>query len=206
MTETIGLDLLPRQSCQKIARPIQLRVKADISTEPTDPEWDAFLHRWAPCNSRQTTAWLQEATAGSAHVVRTMFYKEGELEGGFQMLIRKSRLMGNIGLVRQGPVILSEDPDFLKLVLVQFEKIVRRQALRFVILEPHPGNPVMEKTIQRRGYIHYPPIRHSPPQRRIYVPNPFLRLACRITCLLLAALQLPFRLKSHAIAKSPRPA
>ena len=118
----MDLDLDLRQPFRGMVRPIQLRVKADISTEQIDPEWDAFLHRWAPCNKRQTAAWLQGATSGQAQVVRAMFYKEGELEGGFQMLMQRGRLMGNIGLVRQGPIILSEEPDFLKLVLEQFEK------------------------------------------------------------------------------------
>ncbi len=103
-----------------------------LSEEIEDSEWNQYLEQHLCGQFQQSTFWANFKAADGWSVLRIKLLREGKLEGGAQLLYRKSRA-GKIGYVAKGPVV-SNDSD-MKAMLARVQAVGRDRSLRALVIQ-----------------------------------------------------------------------
>lgn len=80
-----------------------LQETAETGAGAQDLAWDEFLSRSRLGHFQQSDLWARLKRHEGWDAVRSVDQSEGQIRGGFQMLIKRTRL-GRVGLVLKGPV------------------------------------------------------------------------------------------------------
>lgn len=110
-----------------------------VSDSLMDTEWDAFVERTPGGHHVQTSLWAQVKTAVGWHATRVIVIDGKHIVGGAQMLIRSIAPFGSIGYITKGPLCISNNPRFLKLIIDGCHQVSKKTHAKCLIVQP-PNN------------------------------------------------------------------
>lgn len=123
-----------------------------VSQECCDPEWDAFLARCPGGHHEQTSLWSQVKSTYGWHPLRILVYKQSQICGGAQVLMRELGRRGRIGQVSRGPVALSGDPELVGIILRALDNAMRVERLTYLAVVPPYDGAIFEPGLLRLGF------------------------------------------------------
>jgi lipid II:glycine glycyltransferase (peptidoglycan interpeptide bridge formation enzyme) len=107
----------------------------EIRSERDDPEWDAFLEQTPNGHHMQTSMWGQTKVNLGWKALRVAVRQAGKIVGGAQLLLR-SKYMLTMGYVPRGPLLISNDPLLLRLVMDQLHQLVKKHSIHYLVIQP----------------------------------------------------------------------
>jgi len=96
--------------------------------------WDKFLESIPEGHFQQSSMWASAKAIEGWEPIRVTFERAGQIQGGFQILHRKTRF-GRMGYVSKGPVLADEDPDLQTQTLRVMQDTARKHGLRALIVQ-----------------------------------------------------------------------
>jgi hypothetical protein len=123
-----------------------------LSTGTSDPDWDDFLQASTLGHYEQSSLWAQAKRCEGWRPIRAVLTLDGQISGGAQILIRRTRL-GEIGYINRGPVIAPEDNaliDFLTEMLILTSKTKNLQGL---VIRPPDESGIGHQLWTRHGFL-----------------------------------------------------
>lgn len=127
----------------------------DIQTshQLQDPAWDAFLDRIPRSHYIQSSMWAQVMAQSGWRCVRWTARENGAILAGFQMLLRSVPLLGSIGYIARGPVISSDDPSIIDLVLHHLLDVARSERVLLLKLQPPYEDDRLADILPDMGFL-----------------------------------------------------
>jgi peptidoglycan pentaglycine glycine transferase (the first glycine) len=122
-----------------------------VSTSRLDPEWDAFVDRAPGGHHLQTSLWANVKATQGWRPIRTRLQRDGELVGGFQLLLH-SLPVGTIAYCPRGPVMADLDQTALGIVLDALASVALRHRILYVKVQPPAGRGDIEHALRERGF------------------------------------------------------
>jgi lipid II:glycine glycyltransferase (peptidoglycan interpeptide bridge formation enzyme) len=112
------------------------------STEPADPEWDAYVAATPGGHHVQTSTWSRlKATLGWC--TRRLIAREGgRIVGGAQILTRRFSPLLNVAYVPKGPIYSAAGDRAATAFVAALRDEIRAQKLSCVILQPPDETPL----------------------------------------------------------------
>ena len=115
-------------------------------------EWDAFLLSSGRGQFQQSSLWAKAKAAQGWQPIRRGFRRQSGLAGGFQLLVRPTRL-GRIGYIYKGPVLRDEDTQGIAAISSLIAETVRDQRLRALVIQPPDGSRLDVALLQVEGFL-----------------------------------------------------
>ena len=114
------------------------------SPELIDPAWDAFLEHTPLGHFQQSSRWAKAKRAEGWAPVRSVLTIGGRVVGGFQVLTRHTR-MGKVGYIYKGPVCISEEAAFTRLIVELLNSVLKQNRVLAAIIEPPDESTIGRK-------------------------------------------------------------
>ena len=114
--------------------------------------WDTYLSNHEYCSHEQTSYFAEQYQQYGFSSVRVGITDDGSLVGGVQILYRSIPLIGKIGLITQGPIIDSDDPDVMAQLCRAIEQIAKKQGLIHIKIVPPALNNRWEGVFEDLNY------------------------------------------------------
>lgn len=124
----------------------------EISREPFDVEWDAFVDHAPGGHHLQTSLWAQVKAHYGWRAVRVKLRSGGELIGGSQLLLRPAPF-GAIAYCPRGPLSAESDPAVVDVVLDAVASVARRERILYAKVQPPAGREDLEPVLLGRGFV-----------------------------------------------------
>jgi lipid II:glycine glycyltransferase (peptidoglycan interpeptide bridge formation enzyme) len=128
------------------------RYQLQVSSSPSDREWDRFLAATPGGNHLQSSLWGEVKSILGWQVVRVIATRDARIRGGAQILLRALPLVGSIGYVSRGPVLASDDAALRDLVLRGLHAVAREHRTLFLVVQPPPGQEAVIPGLAARGF------------------------------------------------------
>jgi lipid II:glycine glycyltransferase (peptidoglycan interpeptide bridge formation enzyme) len=125
--------------------------KIYVSSALHDDEWDDFLIRTEKGHYVQSSLWGQIKIKRGLEVLRIMVYKNDQIKGGAQILMRKVKVIGYIGYLTRGPVFESEDSKLISFFFHNLIIILKNYRLRFLAVQLGHANEDIENELKENG-------------------------------------------------------
>lgn len=132
-----------------LASPISPRGVFSESDE--DPAWDKLLETLPGGQFQQSSAWARCKRGEGWRPLRAVYSSEGEIFGGFQVLLRRTRF-GQIGMVAKGPVTRDESILPLKRLLAGIASLAKERRWAAVIVQPAEAQPIPSALFEAHGF------------------------------------------------------
>jgi len=126
--------------------------RVSVSAAPLDPRWDAFVDVAPGGNHVQTSLWAQVKAAQGWRPLRLQLWRDGELLGGCQLLVRPLRV-GAIAYCPRGPLARDRDPAVIASVLDALAPLARRERIPYLKVQPPAGGAAIEPMLASRGFV-----------------------------------------------------
>jgi peptidoglycan pentaglycine glycine transferase (the first glycine) len=126
--------------------------RVSVRTDPSDPEWDAFLEAAPGGTHQQSSMWARVKAVAGWEVARVAVHRADAIVGGCQVLTRSLPLAGSIAYVPRGPVVCDDDPETLRLLLGAIDDLANRQRILYLKLQPPPDQADPSAELERRGF------------------------------------------------------
>ncbi|MBX3748021.1 MAG: GNAT family N-acetyltransferase [Verrucomicrobiae bacterium] len=132
------------------------------STDPRDPEWDAWVARHPQPHPEQSSGWGDAQRIRGWEPCRWTLREGDRLLGGVQVLVRPAPRLGHVAYIQRGPLLLEEAAHLAPLLLQTLRTAAaqRRWAYLSMVL-PYQGGP-SEAALRAAGYFPQPAL--LPPQ------------------------------------------
>jgi lipid II:glycine glycyltransferase (peptidoglycan interpeptide bridge formation enzyme) len=127
-------------------------VDVELSREPLDSDWDAFVDATPGGHQLQTSMWGRVKATEGWRPVRLRAWRDGELVGGAQLLVWPTRL-GAIGYCPRGPLLHKDDHDTLWALLDALAKVARSDRILYLKVQPPAGREHMEPVLRELGFV-----------------------------------------------------
>jgi peptidoglycan pentaglycine glycine transferase (the first glycine) len=124
----------------------------EVSREPTDPDWDAFVEAVVGGHHLQSSHWARVKAAHGWRPLRLRLRRDGEIVGGAQLLVRPLRF-GAIGYCPRGPLLREDDPAPVGDLLATLAGIARRERILYVKVQPPVGRADVEPVLRENGFV-----------------------------------------------------
>lgn len=135
-----------------MGRPEPCEVVVD-SHVGVDPEWDAFVERSPGGHHVQTSRWADVKAVVGWRAARVVLRRQGAPVAGFQILARGPPSLASVGYVPRGPVVSDgAGPDVLDSTLDALERVVRRDRVIYLKVQPPAGREDIGACLLRRGH------------------------------------------------------
>lgn len=115
-----------------------------------DAEWDDFLSR-SGAQYQQSSLWAKAKSVDGWSPIRAMLEVDGQLAGGFQVLVRNSR-WGKVGYVSKGPVGDSQDNTMSMPLAAAIVALARKRRIRALVVQP-PDCGSIEYALMQHGLL-----------------------------------------------------
>jgi lipid II:glycine glycyltransferase (peptidoglycan interpeptide bridge formation enzyme) len=122
------------------------------STTELDPVWDDFLARSSASHFEQSCAWAIMKKRAGWFFWRIIIELDGKIIGGFQILWKKKFIFLKIGLLLKGPIIETNDPIIIDLVINFIKKYTKRK-LSALIIQPPENNFELCHKLTEKGLV-----------------------------------------------------
>ncbi len=129
-----------------------VRAGVAASALESDPEWDRFVETAPGGHHLQTSLWGQLKARDGWRAVRLKSYRDGELVGGCQLLVRPLPL-GSIAYAPRGPLARDRDPAVIAGVLDALRGLARAERILYLKVQPPAGGDATESMLRARGYV-----------------------------------------------------
>lgn len=116
-----------------------------------DDDWDGFLQSTPLGQYQQSSRWGAYKHGSGWQPVRRLLGRDDRLLGGYQMLLRRSRL-GNIAYISKGPIVADENEAHADLLLQSIRNEVRHRRVRALLLQPPDEGAAWIPVLKRWGY------------------------------------------------------
>ena len=116
-----------------------------------DPDWDGFLEGNPLGQFQQTSRWGRVKAREGWNVSRVRLRSERDLEGGFQLLWKRSRF-GRLGYVSKGPVLREERPELIDAAWHEMVALGKRLRLTALIAQPPDFSRLNDVDLERYGF------------------------------------------------------
>lgn len=138
---------------QALRRP---ELKIELSRNPEDPAWDAFLNRTPGGHHVQTSLWARARIAHGWDVFRVTATRGGAVVGGAQVMTRRlpSPLPGQIGYMARGPLAAPGEQDALEAIVNAVHEGARERQVLYLITQPPAceQGERLEETLEGWGF------------------------------------------------------
>ncbi|MBC7349716.1 MAG: peptidoglycan bridge formation glycyltransferase FemA/FemB family protein [Candidatus Aminicenantes bacterium] len=122
------------------------------STIELDPVWDNFLARSRASHFEQSCAWAIMKKRAGWFFWRIIIELDGKIIGGFQILWKKKFTFLKIGLLLKGPIIETNDPIIIN-VIIDFLKKYTKGKLSVLIIQPPEKNLELYHKLTEKGLV-----------------------------------------------------
>jgi peptidoglycan pentaglycine glycine transferase (the first glycine) len=123
-----------------------------LSSSVRDPRWDRFLAGTTGGHHLQSTYWGRVKASLGWRTVRVTAVRDDRIYGGAQVLLRPLPVLGAIGYVALGPVLRSDDPALLDVVLRGVHTVARANRVLFLVVQPPAGQEAVVPGLLANGY------------------------------------------------------
>lgn len=106
-----------------------------FSKGSTDPAWDHFLQSTSLGHYEQSTLWAQAKRSEGWWPIRIVLTLDGQIAGGAQILVRRTRL-GDVGYINRGPMVVPPDPAILDYLVEMLISTTKANNLRGLVIRP----------------------------------------------------------------------
>jgi lipid II:glycine glycyltransferase (peptidoglycan interpeptide bridge formation enzyme) len=124
-----------------------------VTTQPADPDWDAFVARTPGGTYQQTSMWAETKSVLGWQPVRVGLRRHGELVGGFQLLLRRVLWAGAVAYLSRGPVVAGRDREACDVLLGILDDLAREQRVLYLKVQPPPDRHDMVASLRARGFV-----------------------------------------------------
>ena len=122
------------------------------STTELEPVWDNFLARSSCSHFEQSCAWAIMKKRAGWFFWRIIIELDGKIIGGFQILWKKKFTFLKIGLLPKGPIIETNDPIIIDLIIDFLKKYTKRK-LNVLIIQPPVKNFELYHKLIEKGLV-----------------------------------------------------
>lgn len=123
-----------------------------VSDRVDDPAWDSFLLKTSGGHYTQSSAWAQVKALLGWRVMRILIYDCDQIAGGAQILLRSLPVIGAVGYVPGGPLFACDDPQSVRLLITQLQRIAKVYKIRYLCLQPRRIEANLEDQLMSKGY------------------------------------------------------
>ena len=117
-----------------------------------DKEWDAFLGSIPLADFQQFSGWAEAKSAEGWTVVRVVIRQGEEIQGGFQLLWRTSRV-GRLGYVSHGPVLPGQGERASRRMVELLKETAADLSLVALIAQPPRTGREVERQLDEMGFL-----------------------------------------------------
>ncbi len=125
---------------------------ARLSASDNDPAWDDFLAATPLGQYQQSSMWARVKSCEGWRPLRMILTAEGQTAGGFQMLVRRTRL-GPVGYISKGPVLAGEDQGVLDFLMELVVSLAKTNRLKALILQPPDQSTIGDAVLARHRFL-----------------------------------------------------
>lgn len=122
-----------------------------VADRGTDAAWDSFLSECDSGHHVQSSIWSQVKTYNGWNTKRITVLDGARILGGAQMLIRKTRYVGNVGYVPKGPVSAGDNKTLVDELLQRILEIAKSEKIKVLLMQP-PEFGVCVQRLTERGF------------------------------------------------------
>ncbi|MGI9244602.1 MAG: lipid II:glycine glycyltransferase FemX [Verrucomicrobiales bacterium] len=144
------------------------------SDEISDDEWDRFVHSCPGGNIEQTSSWAQLKGHYGWESHRVVYRRNGEIEGGAQLLLRRANYIGPIAYLARGPLVRADDPVAMRGTVDEIELAARKLNVVYLVIAPPFEGASPEEELRARGFVLKP---HALPPSKVPVATPITDLS-----------------------------
>ncbi len=123
-----------------------------VSQDCEDPIWDTFLARAPGGHHVQSSLWAQVKAVLGWRTARIVVMHGKEIAAGAQILMRSLPLVGTIGYVPKGPLLASDDPVLVQLVLDELRQIAKSHRIQFLAVQPPNNGEAFTRQLPDQGF------------------------------------------------------
>jgi len=123
-----------------------------LSSRSIDSRWDQFLQATPLGHFEQSTLWAEAKRCEGWWPLRVLLTLDGQLAGGAQILVRRTRF-GKVGYINRAPVVVPEDPALLDFLIEMFIRTAKREKLRGLVIRPPDESRFDDKVWVRSGFL-----------------------------------------------------
>ncbi len=128
-----------------------------ISFTPEDDAWDTFLAKAQGGHHVQTGLWAQVKGVLGWGVIRVVVTSGNKhIVGGAQIMVRRFRGLGKIGIISKGPLFSSSNPILTMLIIKELVHLAKLNHIQFLVVQP-PNNG--EETGRQLAHFGFNPVR-----------------------------------------------
>lgn len=128
--------------------------KFRISTNPSDPAWDAFVGNTSSGHHAQSSLWAQVKTSlGNRTAIRIIAYDKAQIVAGVQLIIQTLPLVGAIGYVIKGPIGPVNDPLLNKSLMDQLHQVAKTHDILCLLIQPPDDGWCWAEYLQCWGFV-----------------------------------------------------
>jgi lipid II:glycine glycyltransferase (peptidoglycan interpeptide bridge formation enzyme) len=132
------------------------RYASRVSFETHDPTWDEFVRAAPGGHYMQDGAWASFKLAFNWRVARVTLLRGAEVVGGAQLLLRRLPRVGAVGWAPKAPVVADSDPELMERILGELRRLVQRERVRVLLMQPPPQPAALPDVLQACGYSSTP--------------------------------------------------
>jgi lipid II:glycine glycyltransferase (peptidoglycan interpeptide bridge formation enzyme) len=124
-----------------------------VTTQPADPDWDAFVASTPGGTYQQSSMWAQVKAMQGWQPVRVALSRQGGMVGGFQLLLRRVVGAGAVAYLPRGPLVDGRDFDASQVLLGTLDDLTREHRVLYLKVQPPPDRQDMGAMLLARGFV-----------------------------------------------------
>jgi len=125
----------------------------EVRRDTPDPEWDTFLETVPDAHYQQSSMWAQVKAEAGWKAERLIVYRNGEVVGGCQLLIRRLPVGGAIAYGPRGPVTADRDERALDTMLGALKHLARQERVLLLKVQPPSDRQDMRTALECQGFV-----------------------------------------------------
>ena len=123
-----------------------------VSTDLADYEWDRFVENEANGQYEQTSRWAQVKSVYGWDPVRVVFFSEGRIVTGIQILRKKFFKYFSVGYATKGPVFAIDSSDIVQRVIETINRVLPQYRIVYLLIQPPDDGLDIPEWLVRYGY------------------------------------------------------
>lgn len=145
------MQKLAFQLAEPASRPAPAALRSGESGVPITC-WDAFVAAQGAGDLVQSMAWGRAKQATGFEVALAASFRDGGIEGGALLIMKRFGPLGAVGYVARGPLVVGQEPGRIARVLDEVERVAREHRVRHLVVQPPGGGEAIAAALAARGY------------------------------------------------------
>ena len=126
--------------------------RVEVTGEPYDEQWDAFLEGAPGGHYTQTSMWARLKAVFGWKATRIVVTRYDRIVAGAQILTRSLPFVGTIGYIPKGPVFDPDDPALYDSFMSELHRIIGNLRIRYINIQPPNNGDCFARTLPERGF------------------------------------------------------